>query len=253
MFAILAVLVAAPPVLLAQKLNPAIRVKACRLAEKQDYFLISHQEDSAEKKGLVLILPGGDGSRNFLPFCANVLTRLGIPKGFVAAQLIAPEWSTDANRTAWAGETFKDEKAKFTTEEFVRAVIKDVAAQQSLDERYIFTLGWSSSGHVLYSASTRVPEVTGSLIAMSRFFPAINLEKDKAEKKNYFLYHSPEDTTCPFTDAELAEKTLTEAGANVKLVKYDGGHGWAPGEPHWETIHGAIEWLKEQAAEDDSN
>jgi predicted esterase len=238
-----------PSELRAQQLNPAIQVKERKIEKNQHYFLISHREDPAEKKGLVIILPGGPGDRNFLPFCANVLTRLGVPKGFVAAQLIAPEWSDDPNRIVWPSVAIPDEKAEFTTEAFIRAVINDAGTEVNLDKSHIFTLGWSSSGPALYSASTRVSEVTGSIIAMSRFFPATSVEKDKAKGKNYFLYHSRKDQICPFADAEQAVKTLTELEANVKLVEYDGAHGWEPGEPHWETIKGAIAWLIEGDAE----
>lgn len=242
-----------PDVLQAQEISPEIQVEERKAAEKQDYFLIEHRDDPAEKKGLVIILPGGPGTRDFMPFCANVLTRFAVPKGFVVAELIAPKWSDDANRTVWPGEAFRDEKADFTTEDFISAVIEDVGKARKLDTRHVFTLGWSSSGHVLYSASTRVPEVTGSIIAMSRFFPAINIEKDKAKGKNYFLYHSPEDQVCPFADAERAVKTLTELEANVTLVEYTGGHGWQPGSPHWQTIRGAIEWLMEKVEDAEKN
>ena len=71
----------------------------------------------------------------------------------------------------------------------------------------MFTLGWSS------------------VVAMSRFFPTSSVETDKLKGKAYFLYPSPQDTICPFADAELAVKTLPEHGAEAKLVSYKGGHG----------------------------
>src|SRR5688500_9113929 len=50
------------------------------------YFLIRHRLEPAEvppEHALLLILPGGPGSADFLPFCANVLTRHGTPNDFI--------------------------------------------------------------------------------------------------------------------------------------------------------------------------
>lgn len=140
---------------------------------QQKYFLIQHKQSTAQKgkRGLLIILPGGPGSADFLPFCANVLTRLGVPEGFLVAELVAPVWREDENRVVWPSKAFSDAKAKFNTEEFIDAVIADVAKRHQIDDRFIFTLGWSSSGHVLYSASVSCAKVRGSIVAMSRFFP----------------------------------------------------------------------------------
>jgi predicted esterase len=214
---------------------------------EQKYFLIERKDAEAAGKarGLLLMLPGGPGSRDFLPFCANVLTLYGIPADFVVAELIAPQWSKDENRVVWPSKAFPDPRAKFTTEEFLAAVIKDVGGRRKIDERYVFTLGWSSSGHVLYSASVSSDKVRGSIIAMSRFLPGRLGDLERARGKSYFLYHSPDDQICPFSEAQLAERTLKAHGANVKLGSYPGGHGWAPNTYYCDRIKEGTEWLKE--------
>src|SRR5262249_60884044 len=108
------------------------------------------------------------------------------------AQLVAPQWRSGDDRVVWPSHIFPDDKAEFTAEAFLAAVIDDVTTKQSIDERFVFTLGWSSSGHVLYSASTRVPKVRGAVIAMSRFLPDRSVEADKLRGKAYYLYHSPD-------------------------------------------------------------
>jgi len=216
----------------AQEISSEVSVQQHTIGANTDqkYFLIEHKSVSATNhaRGLILILPGGPGSADFLPFCANVLTLYGIPDDFVAAELVAPQWSKDENRVVWPSKAFPDPQSKFTTEEFLAAVTKDVCRLRKIDERYIFTLGWSSSGHVLYSDSLYDPKVRGSIIAMSRFLPDRLGKLDQARGKNYFLYHSPEDQICPFGEAQLAERSLKEQGAKVKLVSYMGGHGWVP-------------------------
>jgi predicted esterase len=199
----------------------------------------------ADRYGLVVIVPGGPGTAEFLPFCANVLTAVAIPDDFLVAELVAPQWRPGDDRTVWPSHVFPDDKAEFTTEAFLSAVIDEVTSKQPIDERYVFTLGWSSSGHVLYSASTRVPKVRGSVIAMSRFLPSRSVEMDKLKGKAYYLYHSPEDKICPYAEAELAVKTLKEHGAQAKLVSYKGGHGWVPFTFYGDRIKEGILWLKD--------
>ena len=231
-----------------QEVDPQIRAQEKQVGTnaQQKYFLIERKALEAKGKtnGLVVILPGGPGGKEFLPFCANVLTLYGIPEDFVVAELIAPEWSADENRIVWPGRVLRDNRAKFTSEGFLKAVIEDVSANRKIDPRFVFTLGWSSSGHVLYSASVSNEKVTGSIIAMSRFFPAVLPEIEKVRGKNYFLYHSPDDQICPYFEARLAEKTLKEHGANTKLVSYPGGHGWVPNTYYCDRIKEGIEWLQ---------
>ena len=179
------------PRLPAQEINPAIAVQELQVGTnaQQKYFLIEHKGTNETAKGLILILPGGPGTKDFLPFCANVLTLYGIPTEFVVAELVAPEWRKDEDRIVWPSVSFPDSMAKFTTEEFITAVINDVSEQRKIDERFVFTFGWSSSGHVLYSASLSSDKVRGSVIAMSRFLPGRVGVLDRGKGKSYFLYH----------------------------------------------------------------
>ncbi len=214
---------------------------------KQQYFLMRHRRPAqpVDKYGLVVIVPGGPGTADFLPFGANVLTRHAIPEDFLVAQLVAPQWRLGDDRIVWPSHVFPDDKAEFTTEAFIAAVIDEVGTTERIDPRFVFTLGWSSSGHVLYSASTRVPKVRGSIVAMSRFLPARSVETDKVKGKAYYLYHSPDDRVCRFTEAELAVKTLKQHGAEAKLVSYKGGHGWQPFTFYADRIKEGILWLRD--------
>src|SRR5262245_654716 len=148
---------------------------------KQQYFLMRHRQPGkpADKFGLVVVVPGGPGTAEFLTFGANVLTGVAIPDDFLVAQLVAPRWRQGDDRIVWPSHVFPDEKAEFTTEAFLAAVIDEVSRKEPIDQRFVFTLGWSSSGHVLYSASTRLPQVRGSVIAMSRFLADRSVETDK--------------------------------------------------------------------------
>ncbi len=113
----------------------------------------------------------------------------------------------------------------------------------------------SASGQPGHSrGSGRSPDVygtgksiTGSLIAGSVFRPWLLPPLDAAKEHVYYLYHSPDDSVCPFRMAEAAQKALEENGAKVKLATYEGGHGWK-GRVYVDIREG-IQWLKEQTRE----
>ena len=106
---------------------------------------------------------------------------------------------------------------KFSTEEFVEAVIKDVADKHKIDPERVFTLTWSSSGPAAYAVSLSSDKITGSFVAMSVFKPDLLPPLEKAKGHAYFLYHSPGDRVCPFRMAEPAEKELKKN--LVKILK----------------------------------
>jgi predicted esterase len=217
--------------------------------DQKRYFLIGPAKGAKAPKdgyGLVVILPGGPGTADFHPFVKRIYKN-ALPDGYLAAQPVAVKWADD-QEIVWptAGTKKLVKAAKFTTEEFVEAVIADVAAKHKLDPARVFTLSWSSSGPAAYAVSLSSKKVTGSLIAMSVYKPDQLPELKAAKGHGYYLYHSPDDRVCPFRMAEQAEKELTKAGATVSLVKYAGGHGWRG--PLYQDIRAGIEWLEKNHA-----
>jgi predicted esterase len=218
--------------------------------EKKRYFLIAPAKDAKPPKdgfGLVIVMPGGDGSADFHPFVKRIYKN-AIPDGYAVAQPVAVKWNND-QEIVWptAGNNKAVKNAKFTTEEFVGAVIDDVATKYKVDPQRIFTLTWSSSGPAAYAVSLTSKKVTGSLVAMSVFRPDWLPDLKSANGHAYFLYHSPDDRVCPYRMAQQAEMDLTKAGAKVKLVDYEGGHGWRG--PLYDDIRAGIEWLEKNHAD----
>ncbi len=193
--------------------------------------------------GLVIILPGGPGTADFLPFVKRIYKN-AVPPGYVAAMPVAVKWSSD-QEIVWPTSTNKVEGMKFTTEEFVEAVIADVAAKHKIDPARVFTLSWSSSGPAAYAVSLSSKKVAGSFVAMSVFNPKYLPDLKKAKGHAYYLYHSKADRVCPYRMAAQAEKDLGNAGAAVKLVEYAGGHGWRG--PLYDDIREGIEWLQKNS------
>ena len=221
---------------------PAEDLKAGK-DENKRYFLIGPAKDAKPPKegfGLIVVLPGGPGTAAFLPFVKRIFKNAA-PEGYVVAQLVAVKWKDD-QEIVWPTKLVKAEGMKFTTDAFIDAVISDVSGRHKIDKERVFTLSWSSSGPAAYAASLTSKKVTGSLIAMSVFNPKFLPDLKKAKGRGYYLYHSMEDRVCPFRMASQAEKELTKAGARVKLVEYEGGHGWR-GDVYG-SIRDGIHWLE---------
>jgi poly(3-hydroxybutyrate) depolymerase len=194
----------------------------------QRYFEIGPLEHSKQPKNgyaLLVVLPGGDGGEGFLAFVKRIAKNV-LDKEWLVAEPVSVKW-TDSQTIIWpTGET-PVPKMEFTTEDFVEAVIADLAKRRKIDPERIFVLAWSSSGPAAYAISLRKKKSpTGFYVAMSVFHPKALPPLEGAKGQAYFIDHSPADATCPFKDAQDAEKTLKEKGAKVKLVTYEGGHGW---------------------------
>jgi predicted esterase len=213
------------------------------------YFLIGPKAKApAGGYALLVVMPGGGGGADFHGFVKSIL-RDALSDQYLVAQLVSVKW-TPKQVIIWPTAMSNVEGQKFATEQFVEAVIKDVAAKEKVDSKRIFTLSWSSSGPAAYAISLQEKTaVTGSFVAMSVFKPNYLPALAAAKGRAYYIYHSPQDKVCPFRMAENARDALTEAGAKVKFATYAGGHGWSSGDPLGD-IRAGVDWLEKQAAAD---
>lgn len=210
------------------------------------YFLVGPRPlEAAPREGfkLVVVLPGGDGGEGFNPFVRR-LHKFAMPADFLVAQPVAMRW-TPGQQIIWPTRRNAVAKQEFSSEELVEAVIQDVSKRERVDPRYIFTLSWSSGGPAAYAtALSEKTAVTGSYVAMSVFHPKELPPVAQAKGRLFLVDHSPDDRVCPYRDAELAQQTLRAAGATVRLVTYEGGHGWRG--PIYPRVAENLRWLVEQ-------
>ncbi|MHC4417653.1 MAG: alpha/beta hydrolase, partial [Planctomycetota bacterium] len=208
------------------------------------YFLIGDGEGAkVPEKGfsLLIILPGGDGGPDFNTFVKRIYKN-SLSNRYLVAQLVSVKW-TPKQVIVWPTESVRVDGQKFSTEEFVEAVVGDIKSKYTINEKNIFTLSWSSGGPAGYAISVRKQKsVTGSYIAMSVFKPDNLGSLEHVAGHRYFIDHSPEDKVCPFRMAKSAYKILREHGARTRLVTYKGGHGWRGNV--YERIRRGIRWLE---------
>ncbi|MEO1524945.1 MAG: protein kinase [Planctomycetota bacterium] len=205
------------------------------------YFLIG-EHDSPPERGykLAIVMPGGDGGRDFNPFVRRIYKHT-LDSSWVIAQPIAFQW-TPKQQIVWPKHDDDVEGLLFTTEEFVDAVIADVQGRTKIDRQNIITLTWSSSGPAAYALALRSDSpITGSYIAMSVFKERFYQSAEAAKDRRFIIDHSPEDRVCPYWMSESAEKVLRKNGGDVKRLRYDGGHGWR-GDVYGRISEG-MDWL----------
>ena len=215
--------------------------------ENKRYLLVGpHPGVTAPRQGygLLVVLPGGGGGADFQPFVKRIYKN-SVPNGYLLAQPVAVKW-TEKQEIVWPTDKNRVEGMKFSTEEFVESVVKDVGGRHKLDPQLVFTLSWSSSGPAAYAVSLSSKTVTGSVIAMSVFKPDLLPPLEQAKGHGYFLYHSPDDRVCPFRMAQQAAQDLQKSGATVKLTTYQGGHGWRAGL--YDHIREGGQWLEKNHA-----
>jgi predicted esterase len=213
--------------------------------EMMRYFLVGPKAGSAEPEvgwALLVVLPGGDGSAEFNPFVRRI-AKFALPEGYLVVQPVAPMWTANQEVT-WPTAKLRVAGQRFTTEEFLDAVVAEVSKKHKVDAKRVFTLSWSSGGPAAYYAGLRPKTpITGSLIAMSVFkvdqLPAGAVAKDKA----FYILHSPEDKVCPFWMARTGYQSLRDEGARAEFAFYSGGHGWSSGDPYGD-IRAGIDWLE---------
>ena len=208
---------------------------------KQQYYLIGAGAAPKDKpRGLLVVMPGGDGSKEFHGFVASIQEAL--PAGYLVAQLVAVP-SDDPDQVVWPLEKLKHKKQSFPTQQFIENVVKEVKAKHKVDDRRVFTLGWSSSGNAAY-ASVLTPNspVKGAIVAMSVFHPQSLPPLTGAKGKRFVILHSPGDHI-PIRFAQAAQKALKGAGAEVRYVQMSGAHGWH--DDPLGRIRSAVEWLEQ--------
>jgi predicted esterase len=211
-----------------------------------NYFVIGPvaKEAPPDGYGLVVVLPGGDGKADSLPFVKRVY-KYALNGTYIVAQPIAVKWSPQ-QVVVWPTKSDGLPYVKRTTEQFVEEIIKAVRAQYRVNPRRISSMSWSSSGPAGYALSLQEDSpIVGSYIAMSVFKPDKLGPLTQARGHAYFIEHSLQDRICPLRMAEDAVRLLTAEGAKVKFNQYAGGHGWRGNV--YPRIAAAIRWLEENA------
>ncbi len=132
--------------------------------------------------------------RRISPFVRRIY-KFALGPDWLIAELVAPKWDAkQAEQLVWPTAKSRYAAAKFTTEEFIKAVVADAGTKVKLDPSRVFTIGWSSGGPPAYSAALATDSpVKGAFVAMSVFKPDQLPPLAAAKGKPFYLLQSPDD------------------------------------------------------------
>lgn len=228
MYATLAIVFTLTAPLAAQDPEPASRAVEQTLDshDRAPFFVIPPRAEAAESLALLVVMPGGPGSRDFLSWVENGILGAA-PDDCVGLMMTATKWRDD-QRIVWPSAKSKVPGMRYTSESHVLAAVAAVRERfPRIADGRIALLAWSSSGPVAYSL------LCGKNVPFSRGYVAMSVWRDlskgeigAAEGRRFVLEQSPEDTTTTFPHVREAYAALTDAGAIVRLSTYAGGHGW---------------------------
>lgn len=211
------------------------------------YFTIPPRTAPAagKKPPLLVVLPGGDGSREFLPFVENGILGAA-PAECVGVLVASPVWQPD-QKIVWPTAQSKVPGMEWTTEAFVAAIVKAVQKEYGTDPRRTAVLGWSSSGPAVHGMllDKKAPFARG-YVAMSVWRDATRAALQGAKGRRIVLDQSPDDQVTTFANVRDAFAALQGAGAVVRLSTYAGGHGWQ--DAPVERLQHNLDWLFGDAA-----
>lgn len=215
-----------------------------------EYVVIGGSKNATtatQPRKLLVVLPGGDGSVEFLPFVKRI-KKHALSEEYLVLQLIAPKWNQQ-QRIVWPTARDSVRGKKMAVEEYLELAVADLGKEHDIEKKHVYTLSWSSGGPAAYAASLRKDTpITGSLVAMSVFKPKQLPAIRRAKGQRYYILHSQQDRVCPYRMAVDARDTLAKYGAATLLVEYPGGHGWRG--DLFGNIRQGIHWLENAATGD---
>jgi RNA polymerase sigma factor (sigma-70 family) len=225
--------------------EPQVQEKKAAGDARMRYYLLRPRDlPAGARPRLLLVLPGGDGqARDFLPFVRTLAGELA--PDYMVALLSAPQWTAEqAEQVVWPCRGDAIAAARFTTEDFVNAVIDEVKRGGEADTDGAVLFGWSSAGPAVY-ATALSPQAPASLryyVLCSIFRRQALPPLSAAKGKRFYLQHGTDDQLIPVRQAERAEKELSSAGARVHLETFEGRHGFAMGDVY-PSVRRALRWL----------
>ena len=195
--------------------------------------------------GLLVVLEGADsGLSNASEFWMEAAQK-ALKGNYLIALPAPPKWSAEQN-ILWV--TAKDrvsvKNVRFTTEQFLAAIVADVCARYPMWRDHIFLAGVAGGGLPVYAASLApVTPFRGFYLLDASFSSAQLPPLTGAKGRKYFIQQDPASKTNPLWMAEAARRLLIQQGAFVTLSDF-GKDRTQASESNYEQIGRAIHWLE---------
>jgi len=125
----------------------------------------------------------------------------------------------------------------------LEAMMRDVGASLSLDERRIYLGGLSGTARAAWFYARQMPDNLAGIIG---FGAGLLLDFSLPESARYTFFGAAGETDFNYDEMRELDETLDAHGIRHRLVSFTGGHQWGPPE----TAHEALDWMELMAMRD---
>jgi phospholipase/carboxylesterase len=133
------------------------------------------------------------------------------------------------------------EKSLVMDEDYITSLPLEILNSWNVDTTQVYLLGFSQGASTAYFIGLNHPERFKGVIAFGGWLDSAMVSADalkKAKGMKVFIAHGKSDQTVPLEAGQDAYKRLKDAGLDVQLNQFEGGH-----EVPIQTLQFAIEWL----------
>lgn len=133
------------------------------------------------------------------------------------------------------------EKTLVMDDDYITSLPLEILKSWNVDTTQVYLLGFSQGASTAYFIGLNHPERFRGVIAFGGWLDSAMVSADalkKAKGMKVFIAHGKSDQTVPLEASQDAYKRLKDAGLDVQLNHFEGGH-----EIPIQTLQFAIEWL----------
>ncbi len=215
------------------------------------YVVVPEDYDAEERYPLVIGLHGyGSNYERFSdlfqrPYKTDT-SKKSMKIGFIYAAPCAPYPMAVGSEPGYSWTIRQeglDEKTIKLDADYISSLALELLKSFNVDTNRVYLLGFSQGASMAYNIGLNRPERFKGVIAFGGWMDTVlvsgeALKKAGAKGMRVFIAHGKDDRVVPLEASQNAYKRLKDAGLDVQLNQFEGGH-----EVPMETLEFAMEWM----------
>ena len=211
------------------------------------YVIVPEDYDAEERYPLVIGLHGyGSNYERFSDLFRREPKSDNPRVGFIYAAPCAPYPVSGGSEPGYSWTLREEglaEKTIWMDSDYITSLPRELIKSYNVDTTRVYLLGFSQGASMAYNIGLNHPELFRGVIAFggrmdNDLVSAEVLKKAKAKGMKVFIAHGKSDQTVPLEASQDAYRRLKDAGLDVQLNQFEGGH-----EVPMQTLRFAIEWM----------
>jgi len=209
------------------------------------YVIVPEDYDAEERYPLVIGLHGyGSNYERFSDLFRRDPKSDTAGIDFIYAAPCAPYPITGGTEPGYSWtlrEEDLDEKTIWMDSDYITSLLRELIKSYNVDTTRVYLLGFSQGASMAYNIGLNHPELFRGVIAFGGWFDSTMVSAEalkKAKGMRVFIAHGNSDKAVPIEASLDAYRRLKDAGLDVQLNQFEGGHEVPP-----QTLRFAIEWM----------